>query len=98
MEGTLKSDCEPVGYQRAVYKELIQSARDYFDGRWHDLPLKSRINPLLVGSSGGGKTFLVEKLARELGLPLFTTTVADWILLCASHRGSPPTLTRYSTQ
>lgn len=88
----MNAAAEPVGYQQTIYKELVECARDYFDGGWHGLPVKIRINPLLVGSTGVGKTFLVEKLARELGLPLFTTTVADWILLCASHRGSPPTL------
>jgi hypothetical protein len=83
---------QPVGCQRAVYAELLECARDYFFGDWHDLPIKVRINPLLVGSTGSGKTFLINRLAADLGLPVFTATAGDWILLCAHMRGAPPTL------
>jgi hypothetical protein len=86
------ADSEPVGYQRTVYKELVECARDFFEGHWHELPIKIRTNPLLVASTGVGKTFLVNRLAHELGLPLFCATAGDWILLCSSLRGAPPTL------
>lgn len=82
----------PVGYQRQAFAELVEAAHDFFDRRWHDLPVRIRIAPLIVGSTGGGKTFLVKHLARKLGIPLFETSVSDWVLICASHRSSPPTL------
>jgi hypothetical protein len=85
---------EPVSYQIALYRELREAARDFFSGLWHDLPVQVRINPLLVGSTGTGKTFLVRRLADELNLPLFTATAGDWVLLCATARGAPPTLPR----
>ncbi len=82
----------PVGYQARVYDELRQVACDFYSPHWHDLPVRVRIAPLLVGSTGSGKTFLVEHLARDLGLPLFYTSVAEWVLICSSNRGAPPPL------
>lgn len=85
---------EPVGFQRNVYEELVACARDYFDGCWDALPVKPRIAPLICGSTGVGKTFLVRKLASELNMPLFAESVSDWILLGCNHRAAPPTLPR----
>jgi hypothetical protein len=85
---------EPVAHQLPVYRELLESAHDFFDGEWQALPVKVRIMPLLVGSTGGGKTFLVHRLAEELGIPLFKASITDWILIGASNRGAPPTVPR----
>lgn len=86
---------EPVGPQLAVYRELLELAQDYFAGDWHNLALQPRIIPLICGASGGGKTFLVRRLADELGIPLFKISVGDWILVGASHRAAPPTVPRF---
>lgn len=85
---------EPMRYQQRVYRELIESARDYFDGRWHDLPVQLRITPLICGSTGCGKSYLVRQVAAELGLPIFAASVSDWMLLGGTRRGAPPTLPR----
>jgi hypothetical protein len=88
---------QPVGPQLPVYQELLELARDYFEGDWHSLEVQMRIIPLICGASGGGKTFLVGRLAEELGIPLFKTSIGDWILLGANHRGAPPTVPRLYT-
>jgi len=85
---------EPVSYQLELYRELREAARDFFCDVWHDLSVRVRINPLIIGSTGTGKTFLVRRLAEELNLPLFIATAGDWVLLCATARGAPPTLPR----
>lgn len=90
----MSATIEPIGYQRRVYQELLECARDYFDGVWDALPINVRILPLICGSTGVGKTFLVQRLAAELGMPLFSESVGDWILLGCNHRGAPPTLPR----
>ena len=83
-----------VGSQREVYAELVECAHDFFFGCWDALPIQPRIAPLICGSTGVGKTFLVRKLASELNMPLFEESVGDWILLGCTRRGAPPTLPR----
>ena len=82
----------PVGYQRAVYDELRETARDFFDYDWHSLPISPRTNVLLVGSTGAGKTYLCRRLAAELGLPLLDLEYANWVVTGAGTRGGTHTL------
>jgi SpoVK/Ycf46/Vps4 family AAA+-type ATPase len=82
----------PVGYQRAVYDELRETARDFFDYDWHSLPVAPRTNVLLVGSTGVGKTYLCRRLAAELGLPLLDLEYANWVVTGAGSRGGTHTL------
>jgi SpoVK/Ycf46/Vps4 family AAA+-type ATPase len=82
----------PVGYQRAVYDELREIARDFFDYDWHSLPIAPRTNVLLVGSTGAGKTYLCRRLAAELGLPLLDLEYANWVVTGAGTRGGMHTL------
>lgn len=83
---------QPVGYQRAVYDELREIAADFFDYDSSSLPIAPRTNALLVGSTGGGKTFLCRRLAAELGLPLLDTEYANWVVTGAGTRGGMHTL------
>lgn len=83
-----------VGGQREVYRELVESAQDFFFGCWDALPIQPRIAPLVCGSTGVGKTHLVRKLATDLNIPSFAESVGDWILLGCARRGAPPTLPR----
>jgi hypothetical protein len=50
------------------------------------------LNPLVYGSSGSGKSFVVRTLAAELGLPLFETTMSSW--LPQGSRAKVPTARR----
>lgn len=82
----------PIGYQSSVYDELREIARDFFDYDWHSLPISPRTNVLLVGSTGAGKTYLVRRLAAELGLPLLDLEYANWVVTGAGSRGGMHTL------
>ena len=82
----------PVSYQRAVYDEIREIAADFFDYDWSALPITPRTNVLLVGSTGGGKTFLCRRLAAELGLPLLDVEYANWVVTGAGTRGGMHTL------
>ena len=85
-------------YQQPVYDRLCAIARSciyvnrsaigqgYGRGR-----LKIRACFLILGFSGGGKTFLAHSLAAELGVPFLTVAVSDWILLGTSNRGGSAT-------
>lgn len=54
------------------------------------LGVKLRLNPLLIGPSGVGKTELVRQLGADLGIPVLKFTVGDWVPLGA--RNGTPTL------
>ncbi|HTF93968.1 MAG TPA: AAA family ATPase, partial [Verrucomicrobiae bacterium] len=83
---------KPVSCQRAAYDELGEIAADFFDYDWSSLPVVPRTNVLLVGSTGGGKTFLCRRLAAELGLPLLDAEYANWVVTGAGARGGMHTL------
>ena len=83
---------KPVSYQLAVYHELREIAADFYDYDWSSLPIAPRTNVLLVGSTGGGKTFLCKRLATELGLPLLDVEYANWVVTGAGTRGGMHTL------
>lgn len=53
--------------------------------------IRLRAQPLIVGPSGVGKTFLVQDLAHSLGLPLVKHTVGDWLPM--GSKTDTPTLT-----
>jgi SpoVK/Ycf46/Vps4 family AAA+-type ATPase len=83
---------KPVSYQRPVYDELREIAADFYDYDWSSLPIAPRTNVLVVGSTGGGKTFLCRRLAAELGLPLLDVEYANWVVTGAGTRGGMHTL------
>ena len=83
---------KPAFYQEAVYEELRELARDYFDFHWHDLPVRPRTAVLIAAASGAGKTFLARHLAAELRLPLLDLQYANWVVTGATSRGAARTL------
>lgn len=50
-----------------------------FSDRWRDLPASPRLVPLLVGPTGSGKSWLIKRLGRELGVPVLRIAVGEWI-------------------
>ena len=57
--------------------------------------IKPSLNPLVIGSSGSGKSFTVRTLATQLKLPLFETTLGSW--LPQGSKSEMPTARRLAT-
>lgn len=79
-------------YQQGVFEELLDCACDFLAVDWTALPVRPRANHLLAGSTGTGKTFLVEELARRLKLPYLRLSLVNWVLLGCTRRGAEATL------
>jgi hypothetical protein len=66
--------------QAAALDRLDAMARLFFRGRSNSSPVSLRLNPLILGPSGMGKSHLVATLASRLRLPLLRLCVGDWIV------------------
>lgn len=76
--------------QRTALDQLHAMAALYFEQAGAPPTVKLRLNPLVVGPSGVGKTHLVETLGGMMGIPVMRVTVGDWIV--AGARLEPCTL------
>lgn len=77
--------------QKGAFERLQALARLYFGNSWHDLPIKPRLTPLIIGPSGTGKTFLVRHLARACSAGFIRISFGEWQPIAA--RSSPSTHT-----
>ena len=64
---------------RAARETLLAMGNLFFSGK-HTLPkIRLRLNGLIVGPTGAGKSFLAESVARQLGAKYFRVTRGDWL-------------------
>ena len=54
-------------------------AETYFSGEKHG-PLTLRLNPLVVGPTGVGKSHIVRELGEQMNLPTLRLTVGEWLI------------------
>ena len=91
----IQSSTEPtqliLPHQRCAFERLLQVGRVCLKADRTRFPVALRTNCLIIGPSGSGKTFLAKAVAKELGLPYFYISAAEWILLCTKDRGSEVT-------
>lgn len=67
-------------YQREVYELLLRSAKAHELALQNKLPIKVRLNKLVVGATGTGKSFLAEQVANMLDWPVFKINASSWII------------------
>lgn len=67
-------------YQRSVYESLLRSAKAHELALQNNLPIKVRLNKLVVGPTGTGKSFLAEQVANTLDWPVFKINASSWII------------------
>lgn len=78
-------------HQKAVFTELLRTAKTFCSGTWKGLPVRPRFNRLVVGESGSGKSFLGRALGTELKIPVWDCICTNWIPLGCSEWGARPT-------
>jgi hypothetical protein len=65
--------------QRSVYEALLLRGEMFFSPRLYSLRIQPRLNPLIAGPTGAGKTFLVEEVARKLDASFMKICFGDWV-------------------
>jgi len=75
--------------QRRVHERLLQMGRAFFEPPDVPLQVTPRLNPLVVGPTGAGKSYISERVARELQAHFLRATHGDWIPLGSSREYVP---------
>jgi len=78
-------------FQQPLFARLCAIARGCLNVDRTTLGIKLRACFLLIGPSGGGKTFLAQALAEEMQVPYLSISVSDWVLLGTANRGGSAT-------
>jgi hypothetical protein len=71
--------------QRAVYEALLVRGEMFFSPKLHSLRIQPRLNPLIAGPTGVGKTFIVEAVAKRLDASFMKVCFGDWIPVGATE-------------
>ncbi len=65
--------------QRSVLEQAKSLGELFYEGVSSELSFKPRLYPLLAGPTGSGKSFLVEKLAKNLNATYIKMTFGGWL-------------------
>lgn len=71
--------------QRLGYEALLVRGEMFFAPRFHSLRIQPRLNPLIAGPTGAGKTFIVEAVAKKLEASFMKICFGDWIPIGATE-------------
>lgn len=65
---------------RAAYETILSMGSLFYSGARMLPAVKLRLFPLVIGPTGVGKSFLVERVARELNADYMKITRGDWLV------------------
>ncbi len=84
-------------HQTEAFDRLCAVGRAVIHTNRSDLPIKLRPSVFVTGPSGSGKSHLARAVAESLGVPCFSVSVSEWILLSATRRATStwPELCRF---
>jgi SpoVK/Ycf46/Vps4 family AAA+-type ATPase len=75
--------------QADAFRRLLKIGETFFRAQIPRTGLRPRLDSLVVGSSGSGKSFLARAVANELEVPLLKLTFGEWLV--AGSRGCSTT-------
>lgn len=81
-------------YQEDVFESLLRSAKAHEIALKSELPIKVRLNRLIIGPTGTGKSHLAELAGRVMGWPVFRINASGWIIWGAKEE---PTWRTFAT-
>jgi ATP-dependent protease Clp ATPase subunit len=70
-------------YQQKVYDELIKTLAAHKISKNYELPVNPRLNRLVIGSTGSGKSYLASHAADVAGWKTFHINASSWIIIGA---------------
>jgi len=73
--------------QRQAYIQLCEMGEVFFGIDWPQSSIKPRLDPLIVGPTGVGKSHLVRSVAERLKMPLLRVSYGEWMV--TGGRGHP---------
>lgn len=78
--------------QEQAFAGLLEMAEAFYETDWPESGLRPRLDPMLAGPSGVGKSHVVQAVGRKLGLPILRLTFNEWLVTGAKEH--PYTLER----
>jgi SpoVK/Ycf46/Vps4 family AAA+-type ATPase len=81
--------------QQEAFSVLLEMAEAFFETAWPESGLRPRLDPMMAGPSGVGKSHVVRAVAQRLKLPILRLTYNEWLVIGA--REHPYTLARVHT-
>ena len=80
-------------HQAAAFEELVARAETYFDGKWREITsLQTKFHTLVAGSSGTGKSRLMDFLAASVGASALRIATPGWMPAGAHNRSVKETV------
>ncbi len=78
-------------HQQKAFEQLLDLTRVALFTQRQCFPVRLRTNSLIVGPTGGGKTYLATAVAKALNIPIFLISLSEWVLIGCSTRGASTT-------
>lgn len=75
-------------HQTEAFERLCAVGRAVIHTNRSDLPIKLRPSVFITGPSGSGKSHLARAVAEALGVPCFSISISEWILISATRRAT----------
>lgn len=81
--------------QQEAFAVLLEMAETFYETDWPESGLRPRLDPMVAGPSGVGKSHVVRAVGQQLALPILRLSYNEWLV--AGAKEHPYTLERVHT-